>query len=213
MTNGSHDAKRPRLLSLSVHEFWTSITVVAGYIRTLLKDRAGALTEQQRRLLEESENHAAACRHDCRDERPVEPRGGKSPFQSQERHRSADDFLRCHRRRCPGTSHRHIDAVDLSTGSCLTTNHRAVENGKTSRRFRSRSAESLLLARSYSSRNGHSGTAASLISPSLTLIISPSSNAATAEKTTFNESPGRAGLPVALNGIIREPRRGNFGHL
>jgi signal transduction histidine kinase len=51
----SVDAKWPRLLSLSVHEFRTPMTVVAGYIRMLLKDRAGALTDQQRRLLEEAE--------------------------------------------------------------------------------------------------------------------------------------------------------------
>jgi signal transduction histidine kinase len=49
------DAKWPRLLSLSVHEFRTPITVVAGYIRMLLKDRAGPLNDQQRRLLEEAE--------------------------------------------------------------------------------------------------------------------------------------------------------------
>jgi signal transduction histidine kinase len=55
MTNGPVDTKWPRLLSLSVHEFRTPITVVAGYIRMLLKDRAGALTDQQRRLLEEAE--------------------------------------------------------------------------------------------------------------------------------------------------------------
>jgi signal transduction histidine kinase len=55
MSNIGQDGKLPRLLSLSVHEFRTPITVVAGYIRMLLKERAGALTEQQRRLLEESE--------------------------------------------------------------------------------------------------------------------------------------------------------------
>lgn len=49
------DPKWPRLLSLSVHEFRTPITVVAGYIRMLLKDRAGPLNDQQRRLLEEAE--------------------------------------------------------------------------------------------------------------------------------------------------------------
>jgi signal transduction histidine kinase len=49
------DPKWPRLLSLSVHEFRTPITVVAGYIRMLLKDRAGPLSDQQRRLLEEAE--------------------------------------------------------------------------------------------------------------------------------------------------------------
>ena len=40
---------------LSVHEFRTPMTVVSGYIRMLLKDRAGAITDQQRRLLEEAE--------------------------------------------------------------------------------------------------------------------------------------------------------------
>src|SRR5919106_5172615 len=45
----------PKLLSLTVHEFRTPVTVVAGYIRMLLKDRAGPLSDQQRRLLEEAE--------------------------------------------------------------------------------------------------------------------------------------------------------------
>jgi signal transduction histidine kinase len=49
------DAKWPRLLSLSVHEFRTPMTVVAGYVRMLLKERAGPLSDQQRRLLEEAE--------------------------------------------------------------------------------------------------------------------------------------------------------------
>ena len=57
MPNGAtpSDPRWPRLLSLAVHEFRTPVTVVAGYIRMLLKDRAGALTEQQRKLLEEAE--------------------------------------------------------------------------------------------------------------------------------------------------------------
>jgi signal transduction histidine kinase len=58
MSNAS-DSGCPRLLSLAVHEFRTPMTVVAGYIRMLLKDRAGALTEQQRRLLEEAEKSCA----------------------------------------------------------------------------------------------------------------------------------------------------------
>lgn len=49
------DPRWPKILSLSVHEFRTPMTVVAGYIRMLLKDKAGALTDQQRRLLEEAE--------------------------------------------------------------------------------------------------------------------------------------------------------------
>ena len=49
------DPRWPRLLGLAVHEFRTPISVVAGYIRMLLKDRAGPITDQQRRLLEEAE--------------------------------------------------------------------------------------------------------------------------------------------------------------
>jgi len=55
MTSEAPEPKWPRLLSLSVHELRTPMTVVAGYIRMLLKERAGALNDQQRRLLEEAE--------------------------------------------------------------------------------------------------------------------------------------------------------------
>lgn len=53
------DPRWPKLLSLAVHEFRTPMTVVSGYIRMLLKERAGALTDQQRRLLEEAEKSCA----------------------------------------------------------------------------------------------------------------------------------------------------------
>jgi len=49
------DPRWPKVLSLSVHEFRTPLTVVSGYIRMLLKERAGAITDPQRRLLEEAE--------------------------------------------------------------------------------------------------------------------------------------------------------------
>src|SRR6187455_497500 len=55
MAAGPTDPKWHRLLSLSVHEFRTPITVLAGYVRMLLKDRAGPLSPEQRRLLEETE--------------------------------------------------------------------------------------------------------------------------------------------------------------
>lgn len=55
MSDAPIDPRWPKVLSLTVHEFRTPMTVVAGYIRMLLKDRAGALNEQQRRLLEEAE--------------------------------------------------------------------------------------------------------------------------------------------------------------
>ena len=69
MTNGpspepgagpvDNDPRWHRLLSLAVHEFRTPVTVVAGYIGMLLKDRAGPLSEQQRRLLQEAEKSTA----------------------------------------------------------------------------------------------------------------------------------------------------------
>ena len=49
----------PRLLSLTVHEFRSPLTVVAGYIRMLLRDRAGPLSDQQRRMLEEADKSCA----------------------------------------------------------------------------------------------------------------------------------------------------------
>ena len=55
MGNQQVDPRWPRLLSLAVHEFRTPITVVAGYLRMVLKERAGAISDQQRRLLEEAE--------------------------------------------------------------------------------------------------------------------------------------------------------------
>lgn len=42
-------------MSLAVHEFRTPVTVVSGYLRMLLRDRAGPLEPSQRRLLEEAE--------------------------------------------------------------------------------------------------------------------------------------------------------------
>jgi signal transduction histidine kinase len=45
----------PRLLSLAVHELRTPVTVVGGYLRMLLREQAGPLTEKQKRMLEEAE--------------------------------------------------------------------------------------------------------------------------------------------------------------
>lgn len=59
MPAGSIDPRWPKLLSLTAHEFRSPLTVVAGYIRMLLKERAGPLPEQQRRLLEEAEKSCA----------------------------------------------------------------------------------------------------------------------------------------------------------
>ncbi len=59
MSDAPVDPRWAKILSLSVHEFRTPMTVVAGYIRMLLKERAGPLSEQQRKLLEEAEKGCA----------------------------------------------------------------------------------------------------------------------------------------------------------
>jgi signal transduction histidine kinase len=54
--------KRPvlsRVLSLTAHEFRGPLTVVAGYIRMLLKERVGPVSDQQRHILEEAEKSCA----------------------------------------------------------------------------------------------------------------------------------------------------------
>lgn len=45
----------PRVMSLAVHELRTPVTVVGGYLRMLLREQAGPLTERQRKMLEEAE--------------------------------------------------------------------------------------------------------------------------------------------------------------
>ena len=45
----------PKLLSLAVHEFRTPTTVISGYLRMLLKERAGPLADMQRKLIEDAE--------------------------------------------------------------------------------------------------------------------------------------------------------------
>ena len=45
----------PRAMSLAVHELRTPVTVVAGYLRMLLREQAGPLTEKQRKMLEEAD--------------------------------------------------------------------------------------------------------------------------------------------------------------
>ena len=119
MMNGSRDDRWPRLLSLSVHEFRTPMTVVAGYIRMLLKDRAGALNDQQRRLLEEAEKSCgrlSALLAEMSDLSNLED--GSAPF-----NRSATDLrtiLSDAIATLPEVPDRHID-VDLSTGSGSAT--------------------------------------------------------------------------------------------
>src|SRR5687768_3635603 len=45
----------PRAMSLAVHELRTPVTVVAGYLRMLLKEQGGPLTDIQRKMLEEAD--------------------------------------------------------------------------------------------------------------------------------------------------------------
>ena len=59
MANAPHDAKLSRLLSLSVHEFRSPISVVSGYLRMVLKDPTHTLDDRYRRMLEEAEKSCA----------------------------------------------------------------------------------------------------------------------------------------------------------
>jgi signal transduction histidine kinase len=45
----------PRTVSLAVHELRTPVTVVSGYIRMLLKEHGGPLTDTQKKMLHEAE--------------------------------------------------------------------------------------------------------------------------------------------------------------
>ncbi len=54
-TMPASDVTTAKLLSLGVHELRTPVTVAAGYIRMLLKEQAGPLSERQRKLLDEAE--------------------------------------------------------------------------------------------------------------------------------------------------------------
>lgn len=44
-----------RALSLAVHELRTPVTVTAGYLRMLIREQAGPVTDKQRKMLEEAE--------------------------------------------------------------------------------------------------------------------------------------------------------------
>jgi signal transduction histidine kinase len=49
----------PKVLSLTVHEFRTPLTVVAGYLRMLSTDRVGPLSDAQLRVIQEAEKSCA----------------------------------------------------------------------------------------------------------------------------------------------------------
>ena len=49
------DEGKDPLLSLAVHEFRSPVTVIAGYLRMVLGDRAGTLNEKQQKMLHEVE--------------------------------------------------------------------------------------------------------------------------------------------------------------
>jgi signal transduction histidine kinase len=55
----SSDNPYPPLLSLAVHEFRTPASVVGGYLRMLQKDQDPAMSERQRRMIEEAEKSCA----------------------------------------------------------------------------------------------------------------------------------------------------------
>ena len=49
----------PKTMSLAVHELRTPATVVAGYLRMLLREQGGPLTDKQRKMLEEAERSSS----------------------------------------------------------------------------------------------------------------------------------------------------------
>jgi K+-sensing histidine kinase KdpD len=53
------DPRWPELLSVMVHDVRTPITVVAGYVDMLLKERFGPLTDKQRHILHEVQKSCA----------------------------------------------------------------------------------------------------------------------------------------------------------
>lgn len=55
MSDAPIDPRWSKILSLSVHELRTPISVVAGYLSMLLKERMGPLTPQQRHVIEEAQ--------------------------------------------------------------------------------------------------------------------------------------------------------------
>jgi len=56
---GSENNVFPRALSLAVHELRTPITVATGYLRMLLREQAGPITDQQRKMLQEADKSCA----------------------------------------------------------------------------------------------------------------------------------------------------------
>jgi signal transduction histidine kinase len=53
------NAEYPPLISLAVHELRTPVSVVAGYLRMLLRDQESALSTRQRKMVEEAEKSCA----------------------------------------------------------------------------------------------------------------------------------------------------------
>src|SRR5688572_13741612 len=49
----------PRAMSLAVHELRTPVTVVSGYLRMLLREQAGPISDKQRKMLEEADRSCA----------------------------------------------------------------------------------------------------------------------------------------------------------
>jgi signal transduction histidine kinase len=49
----------PQALSLAVHELRTPVTVASGYLRMLIREQAGPITDKQRKMLEEADKSCA----------------------------------------------------------------------------------------------------------------------------------------------------------
>src|SRR5688572_30052937 len=49
----------PRAMSLASHELRTPLSVITGYLRMLLREQAGPISEKQRKMLEEADRSCA----------------------------------------------------------------------------------------------------------------------------------------------------------
>jgi signal transduction histidine kinase len=212
MTDASLDPKWPRLLSLSVHEFRTPMTVVAGYIRMLLKDRAGPITDQQRHLLEEAEKSCgrlSGLLAEMSDLANLE--GGKASF-----NRAAMDLRPLVAEAVadlPAVPDRQI-SVDLTTGPGAAPIHadavrlRAALTSILSALRRELVTSTRLIVRERAAEHG--GRTASRITIGDAEHIDALETAPIDTLTTFDEWRGGCGLSLAVARRILEAHGGSI---
>jgi signal transduction histidine kinase len=200
MTESTGDAKWPRLLSLSVHEFRTPISVVSGYIRMVLKDPAGTLDERYRRMLQEAEKSCGrltALVAEMSDLSHLEDQSASFKFTQLDLHAVLAQAIATLR-----DSAGHAIEVELSTGE------EPVRIGGDAARL-SHAFSSILWALNREVVSGdhlivrerdgdHQGRPASWIAIAEPAHIDRLANAPAESLTTFDEWRGGCGLSLAI---------------